>query len=292
MSIHPSPADINTAEIVQQVKTALVEDVGSGDLTASLIPASTAAKATVIAREAAVLCGTQWFDEVFHQLNAAIRIYWHHRDGGNITANTVLCEMQGPARSILTGERTALNFLQAMSGTATITRQYADAIKDTHCRVLDTRKTIPGLRLAQKYAVVCGGGVNHRIGLFDAILIKENHIITAGSIAAAIQNARTIAGQRMVEIEVETLDELQQALHADVDRILLDNFSLMDMTKAVQLRNAASHHRIQLEASGNVTLENIREIADTGVNFISVGALTKHVHAIDLSMRFEFSHKE
>lgn len=282
------PAYINSQDISRQVANALNEDVGAGDLTASLIPVATTAHATVVTREPMTLCGTAWFNEVFCQLGSAIKIRWFHADGQHLAANTTLCELTGAAQPMLTGERTALNFLQTLSGTATVTRQYADEIKATSCKVLDIRKTIPGLRLAQKYAVLCGGGMNHRIGLFDAILIKENHIIAAGSIAAVIQHARDIAGKRMVEIEVESLDELQQALHQDINRILIDNFSLTDMHKAVELRNAYSHHRIEIEASGNVTIENIREIAETGVDFISVGALTKHVQAIDLSMRFEF----
>lgn len=289
MTTFPKPSDINTGDIAAQVALALAEDVGAGDLTASLVAANTHARASVITREAAVICGTGWFDETFRQLDPNITIHWHCRDGELMNANALLCELSGSAQTLLTGERTALNFLQLLSATATITYQYADAIKNTNCKVLDTRKTIPGLRLAQKYAVACGGGTNHRIGLFDAILIKENHIIAAGSIAAAIKQARIAAGKRMVEIEVETLAELQQALHSDIDRILLDNFSLDDMRNAVVMRNAYSHHRIELEASGNVTVENIRVIAETGVDFISVGALTKHVHAIDLSMRFEFS---
>jgi len=289
MKTFSTSADISAATIAGQVAGALAEDVGDGDLTAALVPVNTPAKATVITRESAVLCGTRWFNETFYQLDDAIQIRWLYQDGDKISANALLCELGGSARALLTGERTALNFLQTLSGTATQTRRYADAIKHTACKVLDTRKTVPGLRHAQKYAVACGGGINHRIGLFDAILIKENHIIAAGSIAAAIQNARSIAAKKMVEIEVETLDELRQALHPSIDRILIDNFALSDMRKAVELRNEYSHHRIELEASGNVTLDNIRDIAETGVDFISVGALTKHVHAIDLSMRFEFT---
>jgi len=276
-------------DVTRQVANALAEDVGNGDLTAKLVPDNSTAIATVITREAAIVCGTAWFDEVFRQLDHTIKIRWHCKDGDPLEAGALLCELEGPARSLLTGERSALNFLQTLSGTATTTHQYAQAIGTTSCKVLDTRKTLPGLRLAQKYAVSCGGGTNHRIGLFDAILIKENHIIAAGSINAAIQHARAVAGNRMVEIEVETLEELQQALHKDVDRILVDNFSLNDMRAAVQLRNGYSHHRIDLEASGNVALGTIRSIAETGVDFISVGALTKHVQAVDLSMRFEFS---
>ena len=288
MTTLPTPSDINTGDIAAQVAAALYEDVRTGDLTSSLIRETAKAGATVICREPAVVCGTRWFDETFRQLDTTIKINWHYRDGDLVSPNSLLCELSGNAQQLLTGERTALNFLQLLSGTATVTRQYADAIKSTACKVLDTRKTIPGLRLAQKYAVTCGGGINHRIGLFDAILIKENHIIAAGSIPAAIAHARQIAGSRMVEIEVETLDELQQALHPDIDRVLIDNFSLDDMRAAVEQRNGYLHHRIELEASGNVTLDNILSIAETGVDFISVGALTKHVQAIDLSMRFEF----
>jgi len=282
-------ADIKPQLIAAQVTNALAEDVGSGDLTASLVPLASIANAVVITREPAIICGTAWFDEVFRQLDSTIQIRWHCKDGDRMASGAMLCELKGTARNVLTGERTALNFLQLLSGTATITRQYADAIKDKPCRVLDTRKTIPGLRLAQKYAVACGGGSNHRIGLFDAVLIKENHIISAGSISNAIQHSRSIAGTRMVEIEVESLNELQQALHTDIDRILIDNFSLNDMRSAVKLRDGYLHHRIEIEASGNVALGNIHAIAETGVDFISVGALTKHVQAIDLSMRFEFS---
>ena len=289
MNKYSVPADIKMHDVTRQVANALAEDVGNGDLTAKLVPDNSTAIATVITREAAIVCGTAWFDEVFRQLDHTIKIRWHCKDGDPLEAGALLCELEGPARSLLTGERSALNFLQTLSGTATTTHQYAQAIGTTSCKVLDTRKTLPGLRLAQKYAVSCGGGTNHRIGLFDAILIKENHIIAAGSINAAIQHARAVAGNRMVEIEVETLEELQQALHKDVDRILVDNFSLNDMRAAVQLRNGYSHHRIDLEASGNVALGTIRSIAETGVDFISVGALTKHVQAVDLSMRFEFS---
>ena len=272
MTTFPKPSDINTGDIAVQVALALAEDVGAGDLTASLVAANTQARASVITREAAVICGTGWFDENFRQLNIGITIHWHCRDGELMNADALLCELSGSAQTLLTGERIALNFLQLLSATATITHQYADAIKNTNCKVLDTRKTIPGLRLAQKYAVTCGGGTNHRIGLFDAILIKENHIIAAGSIAAAIKQARVAAGKCIVEIEVENLAELQQALHSDIDRILLDNFSLENLRNAVVMRNGYSHHRIELEASGNVTIENIRVIAETGVGLVSASA--------------------
>jgi nicotinate-nucleotide pyrophosphorylase (carboxylating) len=273
--------------IAATVAQALVEDAGSGDLTTALIPANTSGKATVISRESATLCGCAWFDEVFRQLDVKTRVEWLAHDSDRVAPNQIICRLQGPARSLLTGERTALNFLQTLSATATVTRQYADAIMGTRCRILDTRKTIPGLRLAQKYAVRCGGGTNHRIGLFDAILVKENHIIAAGSIANAVAQARKIAGARMVEVEVENVDELRQALATDIDRILLDNFTNVDMAQAVAINRARSGKKIELEASGNVTLESIRAIAETGVDYISVGGLTKHVRAIDLSMRFE-----
>jgi nicotinate-nucleotide pyrophosphorylase (carboxylating) len=269
----------------EQVTRALREDVGSGDLTASLIPAERMARATVVCREPAVLCGRDWFDAVFRHLDSRVVVDWHAEEGARVEANQTLCELKGPARAILTGERTALNFLQTLSATATATRRYVDAIAGTGTRILDTRKTLPGLRLAQKYAVRCGGGTNHRIGLFDGVLVKENHIAAAGSIAAAVQRAREVAGAALVEVEVENLEELRQALAADVDRIMLDNFGLEEMRQAVALTRS-SGKQIELEASGNVTLETIRGIAETGVDFISVGALTQHVRAVDLSMRF------
>ena len=285
-------AAVNIPGLEQQVEFALAEDVGTGDLTASLVPDNTVAHATVITREDAVICGTQWFDEVFRQLDPSIDVQWHCTDGQRVAANALLCEFTGPARALLTGERCALNFLQTLSGTATITRRYVDAVAGTGCRILDTRKTVPGLRRAQKYAVLCGGGVNHRIGLFDAILVKENHIISAGSIQAAVAKARATAGERMVEVEVENLAELAQALQSDIDRILLDNFTLEDMIKAVKLKIEQRGYHIQLEASGNVSLDTVHNIARTGVDFISVGGLTKHVQAIDLSMRFTFSERQ
>ncbi len=276
------------AALEEQVATALREDVGSGDLTASLIPARRQASATVISREVAILCGRAWFDAVFRQLDAQVRVNWAAEEGAAIEPNQTLCELTGPARSILTGERTALNFLQTLSATATVTRRYVDAIAGTNTRILDTRKTLPGLRLAQKYAVRCGGGTNHRVGLFDGVLVKENHIAAAGSIAAAVSHARQIAGKALIEVEVENLDELKQALATDVDRVMLDNFDLEQMREAVALTRDAdrSSGRVELEASGNVTLATLREIAETGVDYISVGGLTKHVQAIDLSMRF------
>ena len=260
----------------------LEEDVGSGDLTASIIPEHINAKAKVVTREPMVLCGQAWFDAVFKHLNSDIKIHWHHQDADYLQTNTLLCELEGQARSLLTGERTALNLLQTLSATATTAKRYADAVKGTNCKILDTRKTIPSLRIAQKYAVRCGGCDNHRIGLFDAILIKENHIMAAGSISKAIQTARQISDV-LVEVEVESLEQLKEALAAKPDRIMLDNFSLDDLHTAVQL-NAG---KIELEASGNINLTNIRTVAQTGVNFISIGALTKNIKAIDLSMRID-----
>jgi len=272
--------------VAQTVAAALQEDVGSGDLTAQLIPADRIARASVITREDAVLCGTAWFDEVFHQIDPRVRVTWSARDGDLVRADQELCTLDGPARSLLTGERTALNFLQSLCATATVTHRYVAAVTGTKCRILDTRKTIPGLRLAQKYAVRCGGGTNHRIGLFDAILIKENHIAAAGSIANAVSEARRIAAQVLLEVEVENLSQLREALDAQVDRILLDNFSLDDMRSAVHTTRAHANARTELEASGNMSLETLRAVAETGVDFISVGGLTKHVRAVDLSMRF------
>jgi nicotinate-nucleotide pyrophosphorylase (carboxylating) len=272
--------------VSQTVTTALQEDVGSGDLTAQLIPADRAGRAAVITRENAVLCGTAWFDEVFRQVDPRVRVTWSVRDGERVRVDQKLCTLEGPARSLLTGERAALNFLQMLSATATVTSKYVEAVAGTKCRILDTRKTIPGLRVAQKYAVHCGGGTNHRIGLFDAILVKENHIAAAGSIAGAVSEARRVAPQVLLEVEVENLTQLREALDARVDRILLDNFSLDQMRDAVKITRQHANARTELEASGNMSLENLRAVADTGVDFISVGGLTKHVKAIDLSMRF------
>jgi len=271
---------MNKQPTTTEIKNFLAEDIGSGDITASIIPASRLAKANVISREKMVLCGQAWFDAVFKTLNPDISIHWFKAEGDICEANTLLCELNGAAKDLLTGERTALNLLQTLSYTATVARQYADAVAGTQCKILDTRKTIPGLRQAQKYAVICGGCVNHRIGLFDGVLIKENHIMAAGSIAEAISSARKITDV-IVEVEVESLQEYQQALAAKPDRIMLDNFSVSDMKKAVSLNRTA----IELEASGDITLETIRQIAETGVDYISIGALTKHVKAIDLSMR-------
>lgn len=267
---------------LEDIAAYLAEDLGGGDLTANIIPETTQASARVVTRENMVLCGRAWFDTVFRQLDEGIVIEWAGEDGDDIVAGSLLCQLRGPARALLTGERTALNLLQTLSATATVARRYAQAVSGTHCKVLDTRKTIPGLRLAQKYAVRCGGCVNHRIGLFDAILIKENHIIAAGSIAAAIAKARELSNA-MVEIEVESLDELQEALQAEPDRIMLDNFTTDDLRRAV----AINHGRVELEASGNISLDTIRCIAETGVDYISIGALTKNLSAVDLSMRIE-----
>ena len=268
--------------VAQTVATALREDVGSGDLTAQLIPADRIARATVITREDAVLCGTAWFDEVFRQIDPRVRVTWSARDADRVRADQQLCTLEGPARALLTGERTALNFVQMLSAAATVTRKYVDTVAGTKCRILDTRKTIPGLRVAQKYAMRCGGGTNHRIGLFDAILVKENHIAAAGSIAGAVAESRRLNSKVLLEVEVENLAQLREALDARVDRVLLDNFSLDQMREAVQVTSG----RTELEASGNMSLETLRAVAETGVDFISVGGLTKHVQAVDLSMRF------
>ena len=271
------PNDIQTT-----VARALAEDIGTGDVTAGLIPAAKQASATVICREAAILCGTAWFDEVFRQLDPAVHIIWQHQDGERVAAHAVLCTLQGSARSILSGERAALNFLQTLSATATATRRYVDLVAHTQCRILDTRKTLPGLRTAQKYAVVCGGGTNHRIGLYDRVLIKENHIMAAGSITAAIQQARQLHPGILVEVETENLQELAEATAAQADIIMLDEYSLADMREAVRITDG----RIPLEASGGVSPETLVAIAETGVNFVSIGGITKHVRAVDLSMRF------
>lgn len=260
----------------------LEEDIGTGDLTALLIDVNKQATATVITRDPMILCGQAWFNAVFKYLNPKIEIKWQQNEAELIETNTVLCTLKGDARTLLTGERTALNLLQTLSATATRTNDYANAVRHTNCKVLDTRKTIPGLRLAQKYAVKCGGGVNHRIGLYDAVLIKENHITAAGSIANAVKKAREQTTV-MIEVEVESIKELFQALEAKPDRIMLDNFSINALKQAVMINN----QQIELEASGDVNLENIAEIAETGVDYISIGALTKHINAINLSMRIE-----
>ncbi len=285
MSTHapfPLPSDL-----LLQVERALAEDVGSGDLTAALIPADRLGRATVITREAAIVCGIPYVDASFRQVDARVQVSWAAREGAAVAAHQLLFTVSGPARALLTGERTALNFLQLLSGTATTAHAYAALVEGTGCRVLDTRKTVPGLRTAQKYAVRVGGGQNHRIGLFDGILIKENHIMAAGSIANAVARARAGGADVPVEVEVESLDELRQAIAARADIAMLDDFSLEDMRAAVALNHAALHP-LKLEASGGITKETIRAIALTGVDYVSVGSLTKHVHAVDLSMRFEW----
>jgi nicotinate-nucleotide pyrophosphorylase (carboxylating) len=273
------------ADLSDQVSRALREDIGSGDITADLIPVRQQARARVLCREDAVLCGAPWFDETFRQLDRQVRIDWRIAEGALAPANSIVCELTGPARPILTGERTALNFLQLLSATASITRRYVEALAGTRCRILDTRKTIPGLRSAQKYAVRCGGGDNHRLGLYDMALIKENHIAAAGSIGTAVSAARQQAAALRVEVEVENLAQLRQALDAHAELVMLDNFDLATMARAVAL-NRAHERPALLEASGGVTLERIAAIAATGVDYISVGSLTKNVDAIDLSMRF------
>lgn len=267
--------------VVENVRAALAEDIGTGDITAALIPEDAQAKARVITREDGTLCGTPWVNEVFQQVDPGVSIQWEAKDGERVTAGQTLFTLAGNARSLLTGERAALNFLQLLCGTATLCRQYADAVADTKTRLLDTRKTIPGLRIAQKYAVQCGGCMNHRMGLYDAFLIKENHINACGSIAAAVTTARQQQPGKPVEVEVESLAELEQAISAGCDRVMLDNFSLEDMATAVKLVAGA----LELEASGNVTDKTLLPIAQTGVDFISIGALTKDCKAMDLSMR-------
>jgi nicotinate-nucleotide pyrophosphorylase (carboxylating) len=263
----------------------LAEDIGTGDVSAELVPDHARARATLITRQDMILCGSAWLRETFRQLNTDIAIDWRAQEGGHLPVNATICEIRGPARAILTGERCALNFMQTLSATATQTRQFVDAIAGTACQILDTRKTLPGLRLAQKYAVRCGGGRNHRLGLHDMVLIKENHIIASGSIAAAVSRARQVAPGIAVEIEVETVDEFRAALETRPDIIMLDEFTLANTAIVVALRNTHGID-VKLEASGSVTLQTVRQIAETGVDFISVGGLTKHVAAIDLSLRF------
>jgi nicotinate-nucleotide pyrophosphorylase (carboxylating) len=268
--------------IINQAANALDEDVGSGDISAGLIDAEIRLETELLVREDAVLCGCQWFDEVFRQCDDSITTHWHAGDGDRIMANTVVCEVSGPARGLLTAERSALNFLQTLSGTATLTQAYTDKIRHTRCKILDTRKTIPQLRVAQKYAVLCGGGSNHRVGLFDAFLIKENHLAACGGIADAVARARELHAHKFLEVEVEDLPQLQQAIDAGVDRVLLDNFSLAAMQQAVELTAG----RTELEASGNIDQHQLVEVALTGVDFISIGALTKNLRAIDFSLRY------
>lgn len=267
--------------IEEDAQRALREDIGSGDITAELIPAERLARATIITREAATLCGTAWADAVFRLVDPMIEVQWHAADGDRLTPNQIFCSLSGPARGLLTAERAALNFIQTLSATATRSRYFADFVEGTSVRLLDTRKTLPGLRMAQKYAVTCGGCHNHRIGLFDAFLIKENHIAACGGIAAAVSRAREVAPGKPVEVEVESLEELQQALDAAADIIMLDELSDADMRTAVSLTAG----RAALEASGGITEANLRQIAETGVDFISIGSLTKDIKAVDLSMR-------
>lgn len=279
---HPDSVRLSQEKIEALVREALIEDVGSGDITAALIPADQFARAKVMTREPMILCGKAFAEAVFHAVDARIQAHWQHEEGDLLAKNQVLCELEGPARSLLTAERTALNFLQMLSGTATQVHHYVEALKGTPTQLLDTRKTIPLFRLAQKYAVTVGGGRNHRMGLYDAFLIKENHIAAAGSIQQAVHVARTLFPDKKIEVEVENQGQLAEAIACHVDIVMLDNFSQEEMQAAVAL----NQHRVQLEVSGNVTLKNIREIAETGVDFISVGSLTKHIQAIDLSMRF------
>ena len=277
--------DALEAEIEALVARTLEEDVGSGDLTASLIPADLEASANIITREPMTLAGAPWVNAIYRRLHPGVTVDWQLEDGATAAPDDTLCTLLGPARALLTGERAALNILQTLSATASETARYVRAVENTSCRILDTRKTLPGLRLAQKYAVRCGGGTNHRIGLYDAILIKENHIASAGSIEAAVQTAQREHPGIGIEVEVENLGELEHALAAGAERILLDNFTLRDIREAVRL-NRSLNPPAALEASGNVTLENVTALAETGVDFISIGALTKSVRAIDLSMRF------
>jgi nicotinate-nucleotide pyrophosphorylase (carboxylating) len=279
----PPPGDLP-----QQVARALAEDVGGGDLTALLVPPEQEGQATVITREPAILCGIPYVEASFRQVDPRVRLEWHVGEGDAAGAGQILFTVEGPARALLTGERTALNFLQLLCGTATAAHSFAALLEGTHCRLLDTRKTLPGLRSAQKYAVRIGGGHNHRMGLFDGILIKENHIVAAGSIAKAVARARQMGARVPVEVEVENLAELRQAIEAGADIVMLDEFPLEAMREAVAV-NAGAATPVKLEASGGVTASTIRDIAATGVDFVSVGSITKHVRAIDLSMRFKCS---
>jgi nicotinate-nucleotide pyrophosphorylase (carboxylating) len=273
-----------TTEIERNVTSALEEDMGGGDLTAMLIPETVRRKARVVSRVDAILCGTPWFDACFRRLDASMAIAWSARDGDSVEAGATLCRIEGQARALLTAERTALNFLQLLSAVATTAHGFVEAVRGTHAAIVDTRTTLPGLRLAQKYAVRAGGGANHRIGLFDGILIKENHIAACGGVVPALERARALASASVfIQVEVEALEQLREALDAGANMVLLDNFNLAQMREAVR-ENAG---RAQLEASGGITLENVRAIAETGVDRISIGALTKDIKAIDLSMRFE-----
>lgn len=275
--------NVDRTEITRTVQSALSEDLGSGDLTASIIDQTAVASARLISRERAIFCGREWFNEVYNQLDPTIQTNWEVNDGETIRPDQMLCQVAGPARSLLSGERTALNFIQTLSGTASTTRTFVKAIEGTTTRILDTRKTLPGLRMAQKYAVSIGGGCNHRIGLFDGVLIKENHIQAAGSITRAVEiAARSATPGVLLEVEVENLTQLKEALSTSVSRILLDNFTRETLQQAVTLTQG----KAELEASGNITLENVQSIARTGVDFISIGAITKHLQAIDFSLLF------
>ncbi|MDP6122595.1 MAG: carboxylating nicotinate-nucleotide diphosphorylase [Arenicellales bacterium] len=275
--------NVDRTEITRTVQSALSEDLGSGDLTASIIDQTAVASARLISRERAIFCGREWFNEVYNQLDPTIQTNWEVNDGETIRPDQMLCQVAGPARSLLSGERTALNFIQTLSGTASTTRTFVKAIEGTTTRILDTRKTLPGLRMAQKYAVSIGGGCNHRIGLFDGVLIKENHIQAAGSITRAVEiAARSATPGVLLEVEVENLTQLKEALSTSVNRILLDNFTRETLQQAVTLTQG----KAELEASGNITLENVQSIARTGVDFISIGAITKHLQAIDFSLLF------
>lgn len=275
----PQPPD--PVVVLADVRRALAEDFGTGDATADLLAADAQAQARVIVREAALICGGAWFEACFRERDSEVRVDWQVHEGGRVAADDVICDLRGNARALVGAERSALNFLQTLSGTATVSAQYADAVRGTRATILDTRKTVPGLRLAQKYAVRCGGASNHRIGLFDAILIKENHIAAAGSLGAAVRAARARHPRLLLEVEVENFGELEAALASGVDRIMLDEFSLDDIRRAV----ARVAGRVPLEVSGSVSLDHVRALAETGVDYISVGALTKHVRAIDFSMR-------
>ena len=278
--------DVPAAVIESSVRTALDEDVGSGDVTARLISEDETGNANLISRESMCLCGAAWFDEVFAQLDARVRVDWNFSDGDWVPAESVVCILAGPARALLTGERSAMNFLQMLSGTATTTRKFANCLQGSSTELLDTRKTIPGHRLAQKYAVRCGGGSNHRMGLYDAFLVKENHIAAAGGIAPAIARARAIAPEKPVEVEVETLAQLEEAISHGADIVMLDNFDNEALARAVRLNRETGGKRAKIEVSGNVDEARLAYLAQVGVDYVSVGALTKNIRAVDLSMRF------
>lgn len=276
------------AHITGSVQSALTEDIGSGDLTAALVPVTQRAQARIITREPAVICGQPWVKEVFRQLDPSVTVEWQVQEGDSAATDQVLCELHGPAQPLLTGERTALNYLQLLSAVASATRVCVEAVAGTRAQILDTRKTIPGLRLAQKYAVRVGGGTNHRMGLHDGILVKENHIAAAGSIGHAVRRAREQGVAVLLEVEVENLGQAEEAMDAGADRLLLDNFAITTMQEAVTLRDRMSPPTT-LEASGGIHFDNLRSVAETGVDFISIGALTKNIRAVDLSMRFVFT---